>query len=153
MCWIINENDAAEYIPWIKYEERTAAMSISKVVKRVFGISFSILLFILTIYVLYQVGTRSYSFGYRIFTEPPIEAGDGRDMLVQVKNSMGAAEIGELLQEKGLIRDKWLFVLQLKFSEYNKKIQPGIYTLNTSMTAQEMMEVMSEVQKEESAEE
>lgn len=128
-------------------------MSISKVVKRVFGISFSILLFILTIYVLYQVGIRSYSFGYRIFTETPIETGDGRDILVQVKNSMGAAEIGELLQEKGLIRDKWLFVLQLKFSEYNKKIQPGIYTLNTSMTAQEMMEVMSEVQKEESAEE
>lgn len=128
-------------------------MGIGKVVKRMLGFSFSALLFILVVYGLYQVGMRSYSFGYRIFTEPPVEQGDGRDKLVHVKNSMGAPEIGELLQEKGLVRDKWLFVLQLRFSEYNKKIQPGIYTLNTSMTAQEMMEIMSEIPKGESAEE
>lgn len=128
-------------------------MSVSKVVKRILGISCSALLFILVIYGLYQVGVRSYNFGYRIFTEPPVTTGDGKDKLVQIKKSMGAPEIGELLQEKGLIRDKWLFVLQLKFSEYNKKILPGVYTLNTSMTAQEMMEVMSGTREEEPAEE
>lgn len=114
-----------------------------KLVKRILGISCSILVSILVIYGLYQAGVRSYSFGYRIFTEPPVTAGEGRDKLVQVRPSMGAPEIGELLQDKGLVRDKWLFVFQLKFSEYNKKIQPGIYSLNTSMTAQEMMRVMS----------
>lgn len=128
-------------------------MSVGKVVKRVFGISFSALLFILVIYILYQVGIRSYSFGYRIFTEPPITAEDGKDKLVRIKKSMDAAEIGELLQEKGLIRDKWLFVMQLKFSEYNKKILPGVYTLNTSMTVQEMMSIMSGTKEEEPAEE
>lgn len=128
-------------------------MGIGKVVKRFLGISFSVFLLILAVYGLYEAGMRSYNFGYRVFTEPPIEQGDGRDKLVHVRNSMDAPAIGELLQEKGLVRDKWLFVLQLKFSEYNRKIQPGIYTLNTSMTAQEMMEVMSKVQKEESAKE
>lgn len=123
-------------------------MSLGKIVKRVFGISCSALLFILIIYGLYQVGIRSYRFGYRIFTEPPVAAEDGKDKLVRIKKSMGAPEIGELLQEKGLIKDKWLFVMQLKFSEYNKKILPGVYTLNTSMTAQEMMEVMSGTKEE-----
>lgn len=127
-------------------------MSLGKIVKRVLSISCSALLFILIIYGLYQVGIRSYSFGYRIFTEPPVAAEDGKDKLVRIKQSMGAPEIGELLQEKGLIKDKWLFVLQLKFSEYNKKILPGVYTLNTSMTAQEMMKVMSGIREEEPAE-
>ncbi len=121
-----------------------------KLVKTILGISCSALIFILAIYGLYQAGVRSYSFGYRIFTEPAVAVeGEGREKLVQVKQSMGAAEIGELLQDKGLVRDKWLFVFQLKFSEYNKKILPGIYTLDTSMTAQDMMKVMSGDTKEE----
>lgn len=42
-----------------------------------------------------------------------------------------------------------LFYLQLKLSAYSKKLVPGIYTLNTSMTAKEMMVVMAGKKKEE----
>lgn len=118
-------------------------MSASKIVMRIVSISFSVLVFILVVYGLYQIGLYSYDYGYRIFTEPAVTSGEGRDKLVQIKSSMGASDIGELLLEKGLIRDKWLFVLQLKLLEYDDKLVPGHYTLNTSMTAREMMEVMS----------
>lgn len=118
-------------------------MSASKIVMRLVSISFSVLVFILIVYGLYQLGMRSYSYGYRIFTEPPVASGKGRDKLVRVESSMGAPDIGQMLEENGLIRDKWLFVLQLKLSEYNGKLMPGHYTLNTSMTMHEMMQVMS----------
>ena len=52
-------------------------------------------------------------------------------------------EIGQLLQEKGLIRDAKHFYLQEFFSSYHKKLQPGIYELNTAMTPEEMMAVMA----------
>ena len=58
---------------------------------------------------------------------------------------MSGSDIGSMLEEKGLIRDARLFAVQLKLSAYSKKIKPGIYTLNTSMTAKEMMEAMSPV--------
>ena len=38
-----------------------------------------------------------------------------------------------------------LFFIQLKLSVYADKLNPGTYTLNTSMTAKEMMVVMSAV--------
>ncbi len=44
-----------------------------------------------------------------------------------------------LLEEKGLVRDGKLFYLQYKLSAYDNKIQPGVYTLNTSMLPKEMM--------------
>ena len=58
---------------------------------------------------------------------------------------MSGSDIGSMLEDKGLIRDGKLFAVQLKLSAYSKKIKPGVYTLNTSMTAKEMMEVMSPV--------
>ena len=66
------------------------------------------------------------------------------DRLVQVKDSMSEMEIAEMLEEKGLIRDRFLFVLQLKVSGYSGKLKAGPYTLNTSMTAEEMLRVMSQ---------
>lgn len=47
------------------------------------------------------------------------------------------------LEDKGLVRDHNLFYLQLKLSAYSGHIKPGIYTLNTSMTAKDMMVIMS----------
>lgn len=128
-------------------------MSASKIVMRLVSISFSVLVFILIVYGLYQLGLHAYDYGYRIFTEPAVTTGDGSDKLVQVKSSMSDSDIGQVLEEKGLIRDKWLFVCQLKLSQYSGKLVPGYYTLNTSMTAQEMMQVMSGEDNEESAQE
>ena len=83
-------------------------------------------------------------FGYRVFTEKAVNLPDeGKDKVVTVSSGMGAKELGELLKKKGLIRDANLFVLQLKLSAYAKKIKEGTYTLSTSMTAQEMMQIMS----------
>ena len=116
----------------------------SKIVMRLVSISFHVLLFLVIVYGLYQLGLRSYDYGYRIFTESAVTSGEGRDRLVQVKSSMDALDLAAVLEEKGLIRDKWLFFIQLNLSEYKNAMKPGRYMLNTSMTAREMMQVMAQ---------
>ena len=59
-------------------------MSASKIVMRLVSISFTVLLFLVAVYGLYELGLRSYSYGYRFFAEPPVSAGEGKDRLVQV---------------------------------------------------------------------
>lgn len=44
---------------------------------------------------------------------------------------------------QGPCKGSQLFYLQLKLSAYSGHIKPGIYTLNTSMTAKDMMVIMS----------
>ncbi len=119
-------------------------MSISKIVMRLVSISFHVLVFLVIVYGLYQLGLRSYDYGYRIFTESAVTSGEGRDRLVQVKSSMDALDLAAVLEEKGVIRDKWLFSIQLNLSEYKNAMKPGRYMLNTSMTAREMMQVMAQ---------
>lgn len=118
-------------------------MSTSKIVMRIVSISFSILVVVLVLFGFTKLGHYAFDFGYRVFTEQPVSKEPGKDVVVQVESGMSDSELGQLLQEKGLIHDKTLFVAQLKLSAYEKKIKPGIYTLNTSKTAKEMMQVMA----------
>ncbi len=101
----------------------------------------AVILVVLAI-LLWKLGGKAYEFGFRIFTEPPMSEAPGRDIQVTVSKSDGTKEVAKMLKEKGLIRDTTLFRIQEKVSMYDGKIHPGIFTLNTSMTAEEMFAVL-----------
>ena len=94
---------------------------------------------VIVVYLVYTGASTCYDYGYRIFTEPAISSGEGRKITVTLTSDMSATEIGNTLQEKGLVRDGRLFALQYLLSEYKKDWKPGTYELSTAMTAEEMM--------------
>ena len=83
-------------------------MNLNKVVFRFVSISFSILVILLVLIGFVKIGTYCYDFGYRVFTEAPVDAEPGRDVIVQISDDMS-----------------------------------DMYTLNTSMTARDMMVLMA----------
>ncbi len=99
-----------------------------------------------------KAAAAAYDYGYRIFTEAPVSLGEGRVISVSVEEPVSVKDVGQMLEERGLIRDANLFVIQELLSEDHGKIQPGIYDLSTSMTAQEMVAVMAEDAPEEDEE-
>ena len=90
-----------------------------------------------------KMATAAYDYGFRVFTEEPVSLGEGRTISVSVEAPVSVKDVGKMLEERGLIRDANLFVIQELVSEDHGKIQPGIYDLSTTMTAQEMVEVMA----------
>ena len=86
-----------------------------------------------------------------MFTEGPVEEKPGTDVTVDVTGDQSEYQIGKLLKKEGLIRDANLFYVQLRMSAYHGKLKTGTYTLNTSMTAKDMMVVMA-AESEESTE-
>ena len=127
-------------------------MKTSKIVLGILRASVTLLVIVALIFLLVKAGGASYDMGYRVFTEPAVDAAPGRDVAVDIRETMSAYEIGTLLEEKGLIDNAALFVIQLKISAYAKDIKPGIYTLNTSLTSREMMQIMAREETEEGAE-
>ena len=69
--------------------------------------------------------------------------GEGREVNVSISENMDPREMGEMLLQKGLIRDANLFVLQYHLSEFKKDLLAGEYTLSTAMTVEEMLECMT----------
>lgn len=117
-------------------------MKAKKAILGVINLSFSLIVITLVVAGIYKGALYAYDFGYRVFTEKPVSSGEGRDVKVTVPKGTSVIELGELLEEKGLIHDAKLFFVQEKLSAYRGKIEPGVYTLNTSMTAEQMMALM-----------
>lgn len=92
---------------------------------------------------IFRGAVAAYDYGYRVFTEEPISSGEGRIISVYIEGGQSALDVGKMLQEKGLIRDGRLFVIQELLSEHHGKIQPGVYDLSTSMTAQDMLALIA----------
>lgn len=93
--------------------------------------------------------TEAFSFGYRVFTEEPVSPEPGREVTLALTEGKSDKALAETLEEKGLVRDAKLAYIQILCSEYRKTTEPGVYTLNTSMTLEEMMYTMSPSEHEE----
>ncbi|MCC8167852.1 MAG: endolytic transglycosylase MltG [Clostridiales bacterium] len=120
---------------------------------RVVKITFTVLLAMICIYIGVRLCMTAYDFGFRVFTEDAIdEEEDAKDVLIQIKDGMTDHDIAVVMEEKGLIRDANLFWIQLALFEYSGKLEPGVYTLNTSMTPKEIMVSIVEAAEEAAAE-
>ncbi len=118
-------------------------MNSKEVVISVFSTVFKIVLAIIIVMLVYKWSLSAYDYGQRVFNEPPMSAGSGRTISIVVNEGDSAKEIGDKLEKNGLIRDAVLFRIQEVLSAYKDDLQPGTYELNTSMTTEEMMEIMS----------
>ena len=124
-------------------------MNSKEVVVSIFSTVFKIVLAIIIVMLVYKWSLTAYEYGQRVFNEPPMTAGEGRNVTVIVEEGDGAKEIGATLENLGLIRDADLFRIQEMLSAYKDKMKPGAYELNTSMTTEEMMAIMSNEAEEE----
>ncbi|MBQ3105576.1 MAG: endolytic transglycosylase MltG [Lachnospiraceae bacterium] len=124
-------------------------MNAKEIVLSVFATVFKVVIAVILIMLVYRWSLLAYEYGQRVFNEPPVSEGAGREISVTVEETASVMEIGELLEKKGLIRDAELFWIQELLSEYRGEISPGTYTLSTAMRMDEMMEIMSQQAEEE----
>ena len=95
------------------------------------------------IIIVFKGATKAYDFGYRVFADEPMSPNNGRTITVGIAQDADIKDIARMLEEKGLIEDANLFVVQELLSAQHNKILPGIYDLNTGMKAAEMLEIMA----------
>lgn len=109
----------------------------------VLGVIVRVVIVVLAAYFIYKGALACYDYGYRIFAEPAVSPGEGRTITVAITEDMTPSQIGELFENKGLVKDGRLFMLQYYLSEFKDDVKPGVFELSTSMTAEEMMEAMT----------
>ena len=104
---------------------------------------------VVAVMLVYRAGSLAFEYGERLFGETAVDEAPGRDITITVENGDSVADVGKMLEDAGLIRDKTLFVIQEKLIGFKTGIQPGVYTLNTSQTIEQMLQIMSVVSETE----
>lgn len=118
-------------------------MSAKKIIGTVINVSFEIILLALVVIAVYNCGIKAYDFGYSIFTQGPVSAEPGEDILIKISDSDSEYDVAKLLKTKGVIKDANVFFTQLKLQSSSTKIVPGEYTVNTSMNFERIIETIT----------
>ena len=120
---------------------------INKITTAVICISVKLIVYALIILLLYEAVTRGFAFGHEIFYAEAVDEEPGRDVQVDISPDDSLRDTAALLVEYGLITNEFAFVFQGMFYDYSD-IYPGTYTLNTSMTSKEILQILNEAPKE-----
>lgn len=115
---------------------------INRITTAIISMSVRLLIFALVFFLMYEGITRGYRFGHAVFAPEAAENAPGRDYSYTVENGDSLMEVSKELKEAGLITDRYVFIVQAKFYDY--ELQPGTYRLNSSMTSRDMLQMMDE---------
>ena len=126
-------------------------MKISQILSTILSALVKIAIAIWLVNFIYTKTMAAYDFGYRVFTEPAISPAPGREVKISITEGKKPMEIAKLLEEKGLVRDHNLAFLQILASPYREGMEPGVYTVTTAMTTDEILKAMNPSESEETA--
>ncbi len=128
-------------------------MNLKKASITMVGFIVKIIFLIIIVMVVYKFSTKAYELGYQVFSEETMAEEPGQDYLITIREDAGTMDIGKVLVEQGLIRSEYVFYVQSLFYEKSGKFLPGEYTLNTSMTSEEILNVLTTEETESETEE
>lgn len=126
-------------------------MKISQILSTILSALVKIAIAIWLVNFIYTKTMAAYDFGYRVFTEPAISPAPGREVKISITEGKKPMDIAKLLEEKGLVRDHNLAFLQILASSYREGMEPGVYTVTTAMTTDEILKAMNPSESEETA--
>lgn len=119
---------------------------INRVTGTIIRVSLRLIIYALIVLLLYEGVASGYSFGYAVFAGSAVDEEPGTVVPVVVTDGQDTGDVGRMLEEMGLIENRYVFLVQAIFYEY--EVYPGTYQLNTAMTSKEMLELMSVVPAE-----
>lgn len=137
------QTDAGDKYTYYGRIEFSIVMNIKSLIATVIETIIKVIIIALAVSYIIKGVSAAYDFGYRVFADEPVSLSNGRTITVGIAESAKVKDIGVMLQEKGLIEDSKLFVVQELLSEYHGMIKPGIYDLSTDMKTADMLRIMS----------
>lgn len=122
-------------------------MSLKKTSKSILSITMRSAVYILLIALLVYLGSKAYVFGQKLFSEQGYEESPGRDVTITISAEESNMQVAEKLVQNGIVGNKMVFYFQTLL--YEGEYKPGTYTLNTSSSAEDIIEYLSEEHTEE----
>lgn len=110
----------------------------SFVLKLLVNLFFYIIIVILTI----NVSKMALDFTYQLYGPVTMEAAPGTEVMFEIQKGDSTMDVASKLENRLLIKNKYAFYLKNKLEK--SVIMPGSYTLNTSMTYDDIITLITD---------
>lgn len=111
-----------------------------------------ICVYIVVIALFIKAATLGYDFAYQVFGDPAMSPYDDTEIVFEVPEGAVMSEVAQQLQDEGLIKYALAFRIKARLSNAEGNLVPGKYSLNKSMTGDEILVLLTtQVQTEDNA--
>lgn len=119
-------------------------MKVGQIIGSVLDTAIKIAIMAVIVVNTYKYAQEAYAFGYRVFAEEAVSDPENAKVVsIYIPDETDAMEIGKVLEEKGLIRDARIFLVQELLSGHHGELEEGTYELSSAMTPEEMIKVLT----------
>lgn len=119
----------------------TTAQLVLKVTSFILRTLLNILFYLAVIYLITTVSKDVYNFCYQIFGQVTMDQEPGRNVEIQIKKGESSMNVASKLEMNKIIVNKYSFYVKAKLMKHT--IMPGTYDLNTSMTYDEILTLIT----------
>ncbi len=123
----------------------TAVKLTLKVTSFIVRLLMNLFFYILVVIVIINVSKFAYTFTYQLYGPDTVEEAPGRDIIIQIAKGESKMDIATKLELNHAIKSKYSFYLKTKLQDY--VIMPGTYVINSSMTYQQILSVITDYTK------
>ncbi|MBO6015538.1 MAG: endolytic transglycosylase MltG [Lachnospiraceae bacterium] len=124
-------------------------MRITQIISAIFGMLFRLFITVVMIMLVYRLAVFSYSFGYEVFADIPAELSPGIDKTVTIAEGASRWDMAKVLEDKGIVHSAQVFYVQILLSDHKNDWKPGVYEMNTSMHASDIILQLAGLSEEE----
>lgn len=112
----------------------------------VLEISVRVFVNLLLVFVLVEGFVAGYHFSYKLFTDLPYKPLATGQQQVAIEEGSNVFAVGTLLEQQGIVEDKYMFVARAYLGKYNDRIMAGSYTLGPSMSPDTICQILCGLQ-------
>ncbi len=122
---------------------KSAAVKLTlKITSFIVRLLLNIIFYILVVFLIINFSKSAYAFAYQVYGPVALEEAPGREVVFQIKKGDSKMDIATKLETYRVIENKYPFYLKTKLTEY--VIMPGTYVINSAMTYEEILTVITD---------
>lgn len=128
----------------VKWDE-----AVRKGFKHSSGFMFSLLINIVIVFVVIKLFSYAFNFAYSVFGDVAKDPIGKEYVVIEIPADSSTLQIGKALEDSGIIDDKYVFFAKVRIKDLGGEIKAGKYGLSSSMTYNEIINLICGIEEEE----
>ncbi|MBQ9234599.1 MAG: endolytic transglycosylase MltG [Lachnospiraceae bacterium] len=125
---------------------------IRKGLKHSAGFMFSLLINIVIVFFIIRMFSYSFNFAYSVFGDVAKDPSGREYAVIEIPADSSTFQIGKALEDNEIIEDKYVFWAKVRIKNLGGKIKAGKYGLSSSMTYEEIINLICGINDEDDEE-
>jgi cell division protein YceG involved in septum cleavage len=116
-----------------------SARSMKKILRFLVGLLINVVILLFLV----KAFTYSFNFAYQVFATTSVDVANSRSVTVEIIPDETLLDVASTLEDKGLVENKYAFILKMRIGGYANQIQSGTYQMAPSNTNSEIIDMIT----------